>query len=66
MGLGASPEDLKLFRSPGWRRRQTCFVRFWDESEEATGREAAVQYREKFQTSTGQIEGCKLLVPKED
>ena len=64
MGLGASPEDLKLFRSAGWRRRKTCFVRFWDQSEEVTGREVEVQHREKLQTSRGKTDGSKLPVPQ--
>lgn len=47
MGLEASPGDLKLFRSAGWRRRQTCFLRLWDPSEEVVGREDAGKVSDK-------------------
>lgn len=66
MGLGASPEDLKLFRSAGWRRKQTCFVRFWGQTEEATGKRVAVQHREIFREAGAKSRVVSFLFPKKD
>lgn len=66
MGLVASPEDLKLFRSAVWKRKQTCFVRFWDQSEEAIGREAEFNIGKSFQKAGAESKVVSFLFPEED
>lgn len=41
------PWDEVHFRPAGWRRRQTCFVKFWDQAEDVMGwGKVAVWYQE--------------------